>query len=562
MMMLETNTKTYAWPFGASYRNSASKLLSCILVILLLIGFQGFSQSKPTIKTQVDTTYIRIGEQIQWQVSVEIDSTDQVIFPEGQTFSPLETVEAYATDTTRKKDRLTLQKIYALTQFDSGSYKLPKQRIEINGVGYFTDSLEINVETIPVDTLAQKMYDIKPLIVVEKTNPDWWKYLVGGILVLTILGGLFYWFAIRKKPLSEEEKEALLPPYDRALLELKRLENSKYLIQDEFKEYYSELTDIVRSYLEEDAQISAMESTTGQLIEKLELLSDSGELELEKDTINQFKNILQTADLVKFAKSKPSMSVAEQDRKIVGQIVEKTHEAIPEPTAEELMQLEEYQEELERRNQKKKVILGLASLVALLIIGGTIAGFKYGFAYIKDSVLGNSTLELLEGDWVSSRYGFPPIIVETPKVLVRQEIKLPPEAKANISEIQVFAYRSAVGLFTVATTSVALSQEAEPDFTQTIEQIIKNFEEQGAKNIITKEEDFITISGVKGLKVYGSGKFAVPESKELTKGKYTVLLFGGKGFQQYIILTWLDDDSYAQDIVDRILTTVEVKTEI
>lgn len=560
--MLETNTKTYAWTFGPSYHNSASKLLGCILVVFLFIGFQGFSQSKPTISTQVDTAYIRIGEQIQWQVSVEIDSTDQVIFPEGQTFSPLETVEAYATDTTRKKDRLTLQKIYALTQFDSGSYKLPKQRIEINGVGYFTDSLQINVETIPVDTLAQKMYDIKPLIAVEKTNPDWWKYLLGGILILAVLGGLFYWFVIRKKPLSEEEKEALLPPYDRALLELKRLENSKYLIQDEFKEYYSELTDIVRSYLEEDAQISAMESTTGQLIEKLELLSDSGELELEKDIINQFKNILQTADLVKFAKSKPSMSIAEQDRKTVGQIVEKTHEAIPEPTAEELMQLAEYQEELERKNQKKKVILGLVSLAALLIIGGTVAGFKYGFTYLKDSAIGNPTLELLEGDWVSSRYGFPPIIVETPKVLVRQEIKLPPEAKANISEIQAFAYRSAVGLFTVATTSVTLSQEAEPDFTQTIEQIIKNFESQGAKNIITKQEDFITISGVKGLKVYGSGKFAVPDSKELIKGKYTVLLFGGKGFQQYIILTWLNEDPYAQDIVDRILTTVEVKTEI
>ena len=493
---------------------------------------------------------------------VEIDSTDQVIFPEGQTFSPLETVEAFAADTTRKKDRITLQKIYALTQFDSGSYKLPTQRIEINGIGYFTDSLQINVETIPVDTLAQKMYDIKPLIAVDKTNPDWWKYLIGSVLILAILGGLFYWFVIRKKPLTEEEKVALLPPYDRALLELKRLENSKYLIQDEFKEYYSELTDIVRSYLEEDAKISAMESTTGQLIEKLELLSDSGELELEKDTIDQFKNILYTADLVKFAKSKPSMSVAEQDRKIVTEIVEKTHEAIPEPTEEELMQLAEYQEELERKNQKKKLVLGLASIGALVIIGITIAGFKYGFTYLKDSVIGHPTMELLEGNWVSSNYGFPPIILETPKVLLRQEIKLPPEVKATINEMQAFGYRSAVGLFTIATTSITLNQEVEPDFNQTIEQIIKNFEGQGAKNIITKQEEFNTISGVKGLKVYGSGKFALPESKELIKGKYTVLLFGGKGFQQYVILTWLDDDPYAQEIVDRVLTTVEVKTEI
>ena len=54
---------------------------------------------------------------------------------------------------------------------------------------------------------------------------------------------------------------------------LKKLENSKYLIQDEYKQYYSELTGIVRSYLEEDVHVSALESTTDQLIEKLEMLN-------------------------------------------------------------------------------------------------------------------------------------------------------------------------------------------------------------------------------------------------------------------------------------------------
>lgn len=539
-----------------------SKMIGCSLLFLLLLGFKGLAQNKPSIQTEVDTTYIRIGEQIQWKITVGIDSTDQVIFPEGQTFSPLETVEAYATDTTRKNDRLTLQKIYALTQFDSGTYKLPSQRIEINGTGYFTDSLQINVETIPVDTLAQKMYDIKPLMEVDKTNSDWWKYLLGTVVVLGIIGGLFYWFVFRRKPLTEEEKVALLPPYDRALLELKRLENSKYLIQDEYKAYYSELTDIVRSYLEEDAHISAMESTTDQLIEKLELLSDSGNLGLDKDTIYQFKNILQTADLVKFAKSKPPMSVAEQDRKTVGLIVEKTHEAIPEPTEEELMQQAEYQEELERKKQKKKLIIGVASLATLVIIGTTIAGFKLGFTYLKDTVTGHPTKELLEANWISSRYGIPSIILETPKVLIRKEVKLPPEAKANINEIQAFEYNSGMSLFNVGATSITLNQEVEPDFAQTIDQIVKNFEIQGAKNIITKQEEFVTISGVKGLKVYGSGKFAVPGSQDLVKGKYAILLFGGKGFQQYVILSWKEDDTYAQEIIDRILTTVEVKVEM
>lgn len=534
-----------------------------LLSLFLLLSLQLIGQQSPAINTTVDTTFIKIGEQVKWTVTVDVDTTAQVIFPEGQSFSPLETVEAFATDTTRKRDRLTLQKIYALTQFDSGAYKLPSQRIEINGTGYMTDSMLINVATIPVDTLAQKMYDIKPLIQVEKSNADLWKYILIGLFILLLLGGLFYWFVLRKKPLTEEEKVALLPPYDRALMELKRLENSKYLIQDEYKQYYSELTAIVRSYLEEDAHVTALESTTDQLIQKLELLKDAGELKLDDDTIKQFKQILQTADLVKFAKSKPSTSVAEQDRKLVEQIVVKTHDALPEPTPEELLEQAEYQEELERKKKKKKLVIGLAALVAMLLIGTTIAGIQLGFGYLKDTVFGHPTKELLEGDWIRSTYGFPPIQLETPEVLVRQEVKLPPEAKATISDIQAFGYRSSIGLFTVATTSITLSQQdVEPDFEKTIEQILSNFEAQGAKNIITKQEAFSTVSGVKGLKVYGSGKFAVPESKELIDGDYAVLLFGGNGFQQYVIITWLEDDAYAQEIVDRILASVEVKTEV
>ena len=544
---------------------NAKKMSTTRRVLFMVLGLAFLhvsGQESPKISTSVDTTSIKIGEQVQWTVTVDVDSTAQVIFPEGQTFSPLETVEAFVTDTTRKKDRITLQKIYALTQFDSGAYKLPAQRIDINGVGYMTDSMLINVANIPVDTIAQKMYDIKPLINVEKSNFEFWKYLIIGMLLLAILAGLFYWFVVRKKPLTEEEKVALLPPYDRALLELKNLENSKYLIQDEYKEYYSELTAIVRSYLEEDAHVTAMESTTGQLIAKLELLKDAGELKLDDDTIKQFQLILETADLVKFAKNKPSTAVAEQDRKLVEQIVVKTHEALPEPTEEELMQQAEYKEELERKNKKKKLIIGAVSLAAIITIGVTIAGFNYGFGYLKDTVFGHPTKELLEGEWISSTYGFPPIQVETPQVLVRQEVKLPPEAKANILDIQAFGYRSSIGLFTVATTSITLNPEAEPDFDKTIEQILSNLEAQGAKNIITKQEEFTTISGVTGLKVYGSGEFAVPESDELIDGKYAVILFGGKGFQQNVILTWLADDDYAQQIVDRILASVDVKKEV
>ena len=532
-----------------------------IFLYLLFFGNSIIAQLQPVITSNVDTTNIKIGEQINFTVSVEVDSTAQVFFPEGQTFSPLETVEAFKTDTTRKKDRITLQKTYALTQFDSGSYVLPAQRIEINGAGFFTDSLKVDVATVPVDTVNQKMYDIKPLISVQKSNSAFWKIFLIVLLIAGIAGGLIYWFIIRKKPLTEEEKVALLPPYDRALLELKRLENSKYLIQDKYKVYYSELTAIVRSYLEEEVHISALESTTSELIQKLELLQDAGELKLKDNTIKQFEKILQTADLVKFARSKPLTTVAEQDRKAIEEIVVKTKEALPEPTEEDMLEQEEYQEVIAKKKRKKKIIsiVSAAAIVLLVSLGGLIA--YLGPSYVWDTITGHPTKRLLEREWVSSSYGYPPIIVETPEVLVRQQVKLPPDAKANIKELQAFMYRSEKGLLTIGTTSTTLNKPEEPDFNQVVEQILKNFEDQGAKNIITKQEEFVTVSGVKGIKVFGRGKFTVPDTKELVSGQYTIILFGGNGFQQQLILSWLDKDTYAEEIVNRIIGSLEVKTE-
>jgi len=557
-----------SWISGRRYclssksARSFSFLKRMVFSCLFLSGFSMFSQENPSVSSKVDTTSIKIGEQINFTVTVETDSTAQVIFPEGQTFSPLETVEAFATDTTRKNDRMVLQKIYALTQFDSGAYKLPAQRIEINGKGFFTDSAMVSVANVPVDTLAQKMYDIKPLMEVDKSRAELWWWLLGILLGLAIVGGLLYWFVFRKKPLTEEEKVAQLPAYDRALLELKKLENSKYLIQDEYKQYYSELTDIVRSYLEEDVHVTAMESTTDELIYKLEMLRDAGELKLEDDTLKQFKRILQTADLVKFAKSRPESSIAQNDRKSIEDIVIKTHDALPEPTLEELMEQEEYKEDQAHKQQRRKIVITVAAVLGFLFVTAGIAIARYGFAPVKDTVLGHPTKDLLEGEWIASTYGYPPISLETPRVLRRQSSAIAPEQKANLEGTQLFRYQNPDGLFSIAVASTMLSQQTEPDHEASVEAFVENLESRGAKNIITKDEEFTTVTGIKGLKIYGSAQFSVPDSNEPVRGKYSMLLFGGPGFQQKVMLTWEDGDTYAEQIMDRILDTVEVKTEV
>jgi len=176
--------------------------------------------------------------------------------------------------------------------------------------------------------------------------------------------------------------------------------------------------------------------------------------------------------------------------------------------------------------------------------------------------LGHPTKELLEGEWVSSSYGFPPILIETPKVLKRKEVPLPEGAEETIEETQAFSYDSSIGLFSISISSVILKEPVEPPVEQTIEMLYQAFEAQGAKNIIRKSDVVKTTSGVEGVRIYGSAKFKAPNTNELLKGKYEILIFSGKGFQQTIGLSYLDNDTYAQQIADRIKKTLEVKLEL
>lgn len=519
-------------------------------------------QAQTRVSSSIDSTQIRIGEQIHFKVEVETDTSAWVVFPEGQTFSPLEVVEEFPVDTIMDKDKFNLIKKYALTQFDSGSYTLPRQQLLINETPYFTDSVSIEVRTVVVDTTKQKMFDIKPIVEVEKTSGGWVRYLLYGLLILVLAGVGLYWFVFRKKPLTEAEKETLLPPYDRAILALKRLDESRHLIQAEYKAYYSQLTNIVRSYLEEDAHISALESTTDELVVKLELLKDSGELNIDESTIKQFKQVLQTADLVKFARSQPETRVAEDHRKLMGEVVTHVKEALPEPTEEELLKDEEYLAALARKKRRKRIIFSAVAVFAILVI--TSAGFiwHYGFTYIKDSFIGHPTKELLEGEWIASEYGYPAMYIETPKVLKRAEMPMSEALESVVNTQKLFMYGSLVSNFYILLQSTTYKQGVELDMQKAIDGMLAGMEAQGAKNIIVKQEGFVTPTGTEGIKVFGSVNREVPGSKKQIKGEYIILNFMQNGNVQQLVIVYERNDSYAEQIVNRITNSIDFKAGI
>jgi hypothetical protein len=212
------------------------------------------------------------------------------------------------------------------------------------------------------------------------------------------------------------------------------------------------------------------------------------------------------------------------------------------------------------KRKKQRIQYGVAALIVVLLAVGSLAVYM-GPQTFWDTVSGKPTKKLLEKEWVSSTYGFPPISLESPEVLLRENKELSAEDKERIREQHVFEYSNPDALFKIGTTSTVLAQPEEPDYEKTLEQILKELGDSGARNLITKKEEFTTRTGVKGVKVYGRGTFSLPESDSSAQGQYAIFLFGGNGFQQVIVLTWPDDDPYADEIIDRIQNSLEVKTE-
>lgn len=552
-----------------NYEMKKTFMLVLCSILFFLFSFKTFSQ----VKTEVDTTKIRIGEQINYKIKVEADSTALVVFPEGQTFMPLEAVEALEIDTTKKDAKFLLSRIYKLTQFDSGSYTIPRQKIIIGEKPFFTDSLRIDVNTIIVDTTKQKLYDIKPIIEVDKTGGNWWKWLLGIIAAIALIAFLLYWFIWRKKPLTEEEEIALLPPYDRAQLALKKLDESQYLIRSEVKEYYSELTFIIRKYLDDKVYDRALESTTDQLVSRLDLLREGNQIKLSKDTIKNIESILKRADLVKFAKSAPDTALAEMDKATIAKEVDAVKASLPEPTEEEKLLDQQYREAQERKKKRRKVILTVA--ISLFLIIATFVGFgiKYGFNYVKDTIIGHESKELLEGDWVESAYGFPPVWIETPKVLKRVNIDsaLTEEARKNV-KLTTFMYGTLLDIFSVTVNNTTLNipkqaQESQEDAPPTFdlfkisEASIQGFEGKGATDITVKREQFITPNAGEGLKTFGTFGLKMPNRERAVDAEYAMFLFANENVLQQIIITWPQDDDYADEMVQRIVDSIEVSPD-
>lgn len=260
------------------------------------------------VMAKVDSPTIKIGDQTLLRLIVHQPVKAHVDFPKlaDTIISKLQVVGDAKTDTIADQDNkglVTVMKKYTITSFDAGTYTIPAYSFGTSGGAVKSNEVILQVQTVKVDT-TKGIYDIKQPIAVTYTFWDWlrdnWYWVAIPVVVIALIAGLVIYLQNRpKKEVIVEVAKPAVPAHTLAIARLKEIQEKKLWQQDEVKQYYIELSDVLREYLEKRYVIKTHEKTTDEIFDGLKHIAISPE---DKTSLKQ---LLVLSDLVKFAKERP-----------------------------------------------------------------------------------------------------------------------------------------------------------------------------------------------------------------------------------------------------------------
>jgi len=259
---------------------------------------------------RLDSANILIGDQVKFFLEVDHPKNIEVGFPNvpDTIKQKIEVLNRSSVDTFELKDESYQKQIqsFLITCFDSGSYRIPPYWFRIN-FGGRTDSIPsngvtLNVHTMPVDT-TRGPTDIKMPYGAPLTLKEVTPYILGIMLLGAIIFFIVYSIKRKKanKPIFSIPEKPKEPAHIIALRELDRIKNEKLWQQGKIKEFYSEVTETLRKYIEDRFEIPAMEKTSDETLENFRFRRDL----IDEKSFDNLSQLLKLADLVKFAKYEP-----------------------------------------------------------------------------------------------------------------------------------------------------------------------------------------------------------------------------------------------------------------
>ncbi len=229
-------------------------------------------------------------------------------------------------DTIQTGANTILKKDIIFQYFDVGEFTIPKIPVSytINGRQGTAYSQVVPITILPAptqDSLAMLM-PIKDIIQEPFTWEDLWPWAPIGLVLLLLGGGGFWYYKRMQNEALPEPIPVPIPAHETALHKLDALKKAKLWQQGQVKEYQSKLTYIVREYLENRYKVQALESTTDQILRDLKHLNFSSDLK------GKLREMLQLADMVKFAKAQPPIEIHERLMKDAEEFVVTTKERL------------------------------------------------------------------------------------------------------------------------------------------------------------------------------------------------------------------------------------------
>ena len=274
------------------------------LLVLVCLSFTSFAQDA-SAGARMDARQIVVGDQARLFIEVKNNpSTGRLQWATiPDTVNDLEIVERGKIDTLAQGGFVTYRQRLLITGFDSGMFKVPPFVFSVipnSGTPYTvqTDSFSLLVQTVAVDT-TKGFKGIKNIIYVKSTWRDYIWYFIGGIILIILTIFVVLYFIRNKKIAPPKPQGPVESLQDKTLRLLSELDTRQLWQKNQVKEYYVELTDIIRNYIEERFHTPAMELTTDELLYKVQL---HRELQPYQTLLSV---ILHTADLAKFAKAQP-----------------------------------------------------------------------------------------------------------------------------------------------------------------------------------------------------------------------------------------------------------------
>ena len=336
-------------------------------MLLCLAAIEGFAQV--TVDASIDSTQLFIGQQAKIKLQVSMNAGQNLLMPQfpDTIVAGVEVVDVAKPDTQmlNGNKRLLISQEYTVTSFDSALYYLPPFEVSVGNKLYRSKNpLALKVYSMPVDTLhPDQFFGPKPIQEVSITWGDI-DTLVYSLLIMLILAGVSVFFVIRyrdNKPIIKIIKiEPKLPPHQMAMKKIDEIKSDKAKLRNDPKAYYTELTDVIRTYIKDRFNFNALEMTSAEIIEHLMQVKD-------QQSIAELKSLFETADLVKFAKHAPLMN--ENDMNLVNAVdfINETKEE-EDPNAKK----EPTEIRVEEKRSKQGRIILICSIV-LTSVGAVVA---------------------------------------------------------------------------------------------------------------------------------------------------------------------------------------------